>query len=125
MRPAVIGGYPAFYEETRYDDAASGRLLSKIQPERAHPAERLDAIARCPSAGKTAASSVGLRALVPRSRAQCPDAGDLDHFLRLAPWTRAPHQFDVSDNRLYESCKGTYRGEPAHTRLWEDDLIEL
>jgi hypothetical protein len=54
-----------------------------------------------------------------------PTRGTWITFYASRPGLRAPHQFDVSDNRLYESCKRTYRGEPAHTRLWEDDLIEL
>ncbi len=120
-----VGGYRddlEFYREIRYYDAHSGLLLSKIQWERKHP-DRVHAI--------------WVQIHDDRNRIIRDYSGwYLPHRHHAAPrgaWVslhayngdlRAFRQFDASNYRTYEFCRGTHEGKPVEISLSDTQLIE-
>ena len=113
---------PRFYIETRYIDAASGRVLSVLQRERDKP-ENIHSLEVFvyDNHGRIARDYSVL--YLPHSRSAPQHTlinlhayhGDLHAF----------RQFDATDNRLYEFCQGKYQGKKVEIRLDEFDLIKL
>jgi len=120
-----VGGYmrmPGFYEEVRYIDAASGRLLSLIQWEREKPElVHFINVFVYDDAGRLA-RDYGV-AFLPTSR-----TAPQQTFINLHAHNGALsafRQFDATDNRIYETCKGTYEGRKVDLKVWERDLLGL
>lgn len=120
-----MGGYmrlPGFYEEVRYFDAANGRLLSLIQWEREKP-DRVHFIdVYVYDAAGRLVRDYGV-AFLPNSR-----TAPQQTFINLHAYNNgltAFRQFDATDNRIYETCKGTYEGRKIDLKVWERDLIGL
>jgi hypothetical protein len=120
-----IGGYarrPAFYEEVKYIDAASGQLLSVIQWEREQPDNLhwIEVYVR-DEAGRVVRDYSA--AFLPTSRSQPQQA-----LINLHAYNGGLHafrQFDATDNRIYEHCEGELNGEPVRIRLFELDIIRM
>lgn len=112
----LVGGYaglPEFYREVSYYDADTGRLLSRIQWERAH-AERIHTIEVYVYDDRGRLARDYMAWYLPDARnAPRQTAVNLHHYAGdLHGW----RQFDASDNRIYEKC----------TRLVDEKvLIEL
>lgn len=119
-----IGGYarqPKFYKEVRYYDAASGRLLSKIEWETAHP-DRIHSIEVYVYDDRNRVVRDFAGWYLPQAR-----NAPRDTFINLHAYNDGLHayrQFDALDNRTYEFCEGSYQGRPASLALWEQDIID-
>lgn len=137
-----VGGYyrrPEFYEEVRYLDAASGRLLSLIQWER----ERLEglwgsvlSLFRGPRPQREFrhihSIAVNLydeqgRVIRDYSATYLPDYHKVPTqtliFLHAYPGgLHAWRGFDASGNRLYEGCRGELEGQTLDLSLDGDDI---
>ena len=119
------GGYsrqPKFYKEVSYYDKKTGRLVSKIEWEREHP-DRIHSIEVYVYDDKGRVIRDFSTWFLPNYR-NAPRAT----FINLYAYhdkLRAYRQFDATDNRIYEFCKGTYQGKPVEISLWELDIIDL
>lgn len=117
-----VGGYanyPDFYREVSYYDRTNGRLLSRVQWERAEP-DRLHAI-------EVYVRDGGGRVLRDYSAAYLPQGRNapVQTLINLHAYNGDLHafrQFDASGDRLYEYCEGNFEGEAVQIRLFEDDL---
>lgn len=121
-----IGGYyrwPKFYREVKYRDADSGRLLSIIQWERERP-ERIHWIEVYVYDERGRVVRDYSAAYLPFSRTAPQQTIITFYAYNHGGRLRAYRQFDATDNRIYEFCEGTYRGEPVRIDLWELDIIE-
>ncbi len=120
-----IGGYyrePKFYREVKYYDKNTGRLVSIIQWERERP-DRIHWIEVYIYDDKGRVTRDFSAAFLPHSR-----TAPQSTFINLHAYNGGLHafrQFDATDNRTYEYCKGTYQGKPLEISLWETDIIEL
>lgn len=116
------GGYsgrPAHYEETRYFDADSGRLLSVVQRELANP-DNIHSIAvnRYDDQGRLARDY---------SATYLPDYRNaptqtLIFIHRYPEGVHAFRSFDASDELLYERCEGEFNGEKVFFGLDIDEI---
>lgn len=116
------GGYsgrPAHYEETRYYDADSGKLLSIVQREIEKP-ENIHSIAvnRYDDQGRVA---------VDYSATYLPDYRNaptqtLIFIHRYPEGVHAFRSFDASDDLLYERCEGEIDGEAVFISLDIDEI---
>ena len=120
-----VGGYahqPNFYREIEYVDRKSGLLISRLQWESAHP-DRLHSIeVYVYDANGRVERDYGAWYLTHSRTA--PQATVINLYA-YPDGLRALRQFDASDNRLFEMCEGTYRGQPVNIELWELDILRL
>lgn len=115
----ALGGYkdlPQFYREVSYYDAASGRMLSRIQWERDNP-ERIHAIEVYVYDNQGRVARDYSAWFLPRFR-NAPRETNIN-FYGYADGVRAWRQFDVFGNRVYEKCNA---GEQVLVELWGDDI---
>lgn len=120
----AMGGYPgqpAFYREVKYFDADTGRLLSIVQRESAHP-ERIHSITvyRHDDLG---------RVVRDYSSSYLPDYRNaptqtLVFVHRYNNGLHAFRSFDASDDLLYEQCEGEIGGEKIFISLDIDEIEE-
>lgn len=118
------GGYsgrPAHYEETRYFDANSGKLLSIVQREIEKP-DNIHSISvyRYDEQG---------RVTVDYSATYLPDYRNaptqtLIFLHRYKEGVHAFRSFDASDYLLYERCEGRFEGEDVFIGLDIDEIEE-
>lgn len=121
----TIGGYsrhPDFYREVTYFDAETGRVLSQIQWERAHP-ERIHAIEVYiyDDAGRV------LRDYYARYYPDYRNA-PIQTLINLHSHNGDLHayrQFDASGYRIYEQCAGSLAGEDVFLSLEDAELPPL
>jgi hypothetical protein len=120
-----IGGYrddPEFYREVHYYDARDGRLLASIQWERRHP-ERIHAI-------RVNVHDNRQRVIRDYSGWYLPhhhDTAPRGAWVNLHAYNSELHayrQFDASNHRTYEYCRGTFQGKPVDISLSDIELIE-
>jgi hypothetical protein len=120
-----IGGYarqPGFYKEVTYVDELTGHMISRVQWERANP-ERLHSIeVFIRDASGRVIRDYGTWFLT-HSRS-APQATVINLFA-YNDGLVAYRQFDATDDRIYESCKGTYDDKPVKIELWDTDIIRL
>ncbi|VAW81292.1 hypothetical protein MNBD_GAMMA12-1500 [hydrothermal vent metagenome] len=120
-----IGGYartPRFYRQVSYYDAASKRLLSRIQwvikhPSRIHTVE----IYVYDKSGRLQRDY--LAAFLPRFR-----NAPIQTLVNLHAYSASLHawrQFDASGNRIYEQCQGKFFGRQVNIVLTDDDMVAL
>ena len=114
-----FGGYkdlPRFYREVSYHDAASGRVLSRIQWERENPT-RIHAIEVFvyDDQGRVARDYSAWFLPIYRN---APRETNIN-FYHYDNDVRAWRQFDVFGNRVYEKCNA---GERVLVELWGDDI---
>lgn len=122
IRSERIGGYagrPGFYRELRFVDVASGRLLSVLRWERDDP---------------TALHGIEVYEYGPDGRVLRDYLADYLPVHRNAPiqtlvnvhnyrdGLHAFRQFDASGVRIYEQCRGEWRGEQVIVSLEQDEL---
>jgi hypothetical protein len=117
-----IGGYArleGFYREVSYHDAASGRLLSRIQWERDNP-ERIHTIEVYVYDDRGRLVRDYMAWYLPNFRnAPRQTTINLHHYDgELHGW----RQFDASDNRIYERCSRLPDGKVV-LELWGEDRI--
>lgn len=117
-----VGGYaglPEFYREVSYYDADTGRLLSRIQWERAH-AERIHSIEVYVYGNDGRLARDYLAWYLPDARnAPRQTAVNLHHYAGdLHGW----RQFDASGNRIYEKCSRTPDEKPLFDLSGEDHI---
>lgn len=118
----ATGGYhrlPEFYDEEKYYDRKTGRLLSEIQRERAHP-ERIHSIHVLVYDGKDRPARRYSAWFLPNYR-EAPRATWVtlyDYRQELVAY----RQFDASDTLVSENCEGRYAGRPVYISLWEEEL---
>lgn len=136
-----IGGYhrfPEFFKETRYFDAASGRLLSKILWERGEDGllDRLLDLFQDedPAEARRRIHSIAIyyydrqgRVTVDYSGTYLPrhKNAPIQTLIAVHHYNNGLHafrSFDASGARIYEVCRGEYRGERVAIELDEDDL---
>jgi hypothetical protein len=118
------GGYardPDYYREVRNIDAGSGRLISMIQWEKAHP-DRIHAIEVYiyDEQGRVTRDYSGWYA--PHER-----KGPRSTWVTLYRYNgalRAWRQFDGLGPRLRENCQGTLDGKKVRIDLDPPDLVE-
>ncbi len=116
------GGYaddPEFYREVRYRDAETGRLLSRIQWERARP-ERVHMIEVRIYDDRGRLTRDYLAAYLPRHR-NAP-VQTLINFHGYDDELHGFRQFDASGRRIYEQCRGEHFGEEVFISLEEHEL---
>lgn len=124
-----VGGYagrPRFFRELRYIERKSGRLLSVLQWERARPGNLHGIEVYVYDADGRLTRDYGAQFL--------PDARNapIQTFINLHHYDGDLHsfrQFNASDERIYEDCRGTLAGEPVRISLGEyalpdDDELE-
>jgi len=120
-----VGGYahqPNFYREIEYVDRKSGLLISRVQWETAHP-DRLHSIeVYIHDANGRVQRDYGAWYLTHSRTA--PQATVINLY-DYPEGLRALRQFDATDNRLFEMCEGTYRGQPVNIELWELEILRL
>lgn len=109
-------GYPEFYEEVTYHDAGSGRLLSTIKWERAHP-DRIHSIEvlRYDDEGRLARRFTAW---------YMPERRDIPRSTWISLYTyngnlAAYRQFDATDVKVSEICEGRHEGKKVDISLWE------
>ncbi len=117
-----VGGYaglPGFYREVSYYDADTGRLLSRIQWERAQ-AERIHSIEVYVYGADGRLARDYLAWYLPDARnAPRQTAVNLHHYAGdLHGW----RQFDASDNRIYEKCSRASDDKPLFDLSGEDRI---
>ncbi len=140
-----IGGYhrlPGFYEEIRYLDAASGRLLSMIQWERGPEKSFTDTIKSWfddtpHAAARDRIHSIAVyfydaagRVIRDYSAAYLPEFRNapIQTLVFLHHYNNGLHShraFDANGIRIYERCRGNYQGRTADIDLEEDDFYRL
>ena len=117
-----IGGYadlPDFYKEISYVDKSSGRLLSRIQWERAHP-DRVHVIEVFFYDDHGRVTRDYTAAYLPHSRnAPVQTLISLHHY---ASGLHGFRTFDASGDRIFERCQGVYQGRPVDLMLDEDAI---
>ncbi len=117
-----LGGYaglPEFYREVSYYDADTGRLLSRIQWERAQ-AERIHSIEVYVYGADGRLARDYLAWYLPDARnAPRQTAVNLHHYAgELHGW----RQFDASGNRIYEKCSRVPDEKPLFDLSGEDRI---
>ena len=117
-----LGGYqlyPDFYREVNYTDKKTGRLLSQVQWERAHP-ERIHNISVYfyDAQGRRARDYSAM--YLPWGRNS--PIQTLISFYAHQPTLTAFRKFDASGRRVYEDCEGTYQGRAVDIGLDEFDM---
>jgi hypothetical protein len=122
-----VGGYaghPEFYREQKFLDAANGRLLSLIQWEKHARTQTREAIHSIEIYVYDAEGRVlrdYLASYLPEAR-----AAPIQALLNLHAYPQrelhAFRQFDASGARVYETCRGRYRGQTVDFGLEEDNL---
>ena len=121
----TIGGYkrnPDFYKEIRYKDANTDRLVSIIQWERKHP-KRIHWIETYVYDDRGRLSRDFSAAFLTTSR-HAPQQTIINLYSYNGK-LRAFRQFDATDNRIYESCAGSYKGKVVDISLWEIDILNM
>lgn len=119
---AHIGGYathPQFYEETRYYDAESGVLLSRIQRESRNK-ETVHLIEVNVYDTKNKLQRDYLAAYLPEHR-----NAPIQTLINLHAHNNGLHafrQFDASGDRIYEQCQGKHKGKEVFITLDEDQF---
>lgn len=115
----TFGGYkdlPRFYREVSYYDAASGRMLSRIQWERERP-EQIHAIEVFVYDDNGRVIRDYSAWFLPHYR-NAPRETNIN-FYSYENGTRSWRQFDVFGNRVYEKC---HAGEEVLVELWGDGI---
>jgi len=117
------GGYfndPEFYIEERFTDSATGNVLSVIQWEKAHPdrVHSIDVYVR-DDKGRVIRDYSALYLTFSRNAPQQTLINLHAHNGKLHGW----RQFDASDERIQEQCKGELNGKPVMIELDDMDLL--
>lgn len=121
----IIGGYyklPDFYREEQFFDADSGRLLSRVVWEREHP-DRLHEIEVFIYDDQGRVVRDYLARYLPRGR-----NAPVQTLINLHAYHGDLHsfrQFDASNNRIYESCRGRIGDEEIFLDIEEDQLMGM
>ena len=116
------GGYathPAFYVETRYYDADTDQLLSRVQRERKHP-ERIHLIAVNVYNEQQRLTRDYLAVYLPEYR-----NAPIQTLINLHAYSKDLHafrQWDASGERIYEQCQARTQGNKILISLDEDEL---
>lgn len=114
-----VGGYkdlPQFYREVSYRDAKSGRLLARVQRERARP-ERVHGIEVYVYDEDGRLVRDYFAWYLPRYR-NAPRQTHVN-FYSHTDGLRGWRQFDGSGLKVYERCT---QGERVLVELWDDDI---
>lgn len=114
-----LGGYkdlPEFYREVTYRDAHNGRVLSRVQRERAHP-DRVHGIEVYIYDDDGLLVRDYFAWYLPLHR-NAPRQTHIN-FYSDADGLRGWRQFDGSGLRVYEKCT---KGEKVLVELWDDDI---
>lgn len=117
-----VGGYPdmpKFYREVSYYDAATGRLLSRIQWEREHP-DTIHVIEVFIRDARGRIIRDYTAAFLPYYR-NAPTQTLISLHRYNGP-LHAFRTFDASGARIFERCQGTWRGEVVDFMFDEDDI---
>ena len=117
----TFGGYkdlPQFYREVSYTDAASGRVLSRIQWESARP-DRIHAIEVFVYDDNGRVIRDYSAWFLPHYR-NAPRETNIN-FYSYENGVRSWRQFDVFGNRVYEKCNA---GEQVLVELWGDGISD-
>lgn len=123
QKKEIIGGYfrnPDFYREEQYYDADSGLLLSRVVWEREHP-DRLHEIEVFVHDKQGRVIRDYLARYLPQGR-----NAPVQTLINLHAWHGGVHsfrQFDASNNRIYESCRGRLADDEIFIDLEEDQLL--
>lgn len=118
-----LGGYlytPDFYREVTYTDKNTGHVLGIVQWERENPntVHSIEVFVRNDE-GKIVRDYSA--SYLPNSRnAPVQTLINLHHY---NDGLHAFRQFDVSQDVIYEYCKGEYNGQQHELRLFEEDLV--
>ena len=118
------GGYyrePEFFREQKFTDAKSGQHISTIQWERAHP-DRIHAIEVYVRDGQGRVVRDYSALFLTHSR-NAPQQ-TLINLYAYNDGLQAFRQFDATDNRTYERCRGTYQGRKVSLEYDEMQLLE-
>jgi len=121
-RTGGYAGKPGFYREVAYFDKDTGRLISRLQWESKKP-DLLHSIEVYIYDDKGRVRRDYGAWFLTHSRT-APQATVINLHAYNDGLT-ALRQFDATDNRLYEICKGKYKGKPVDIELWEDEIIRL
>lgn len=119
-----VGGYfrePKFYREVTYIDRGTGRVISRISWERAHP-DRIHVIQvyLYDSKGRVIRDYAGAYRTTDHE-------APLDTEINLHAWHGGLHafrQFNASNEIILEKCTGTLNGKPVKIELDADDLAQ-
>ncbi|BAU47375.1 hypothetical protein SVA_0796 [Sulfurifustis variabilis] len=114
-----LGGYkdlPEFYREVTYRDARSGRVLSRVQRERAHP-ERVHGVEVYVYDGDGRLVRDYFAWYLPLYR-NAPRQTHINLYTH-ADDLRGWRQFDGSGLRVYEKCTA---GEKVLVEYWDDEI---
>lgn len=117
------GGYhdnPRFYREETYTDRSSGRLLSVVQWEQRHP-DRIHAIDVYiyDHKGRVIRDYSALYLTFSRNAPQQTLINLHAYNGELHAW----RQFDASDERIHENCRGRYMGKQVDIEFDDLDII--
>lgn len=117
-----LGGYqlyPDFYREVNYTDKKTGKVLSQVQWERAHP-DRIHNIALYfyDAQGRRVRDYTAM--YLPWARNS--PIQTLISFYAYQPTLTAFRKFDASGRRVYEDCEGTFNGKAVDIELDEFDM---
>lgn len=120
-----MGGYPGnknFFEETRYYNSESGKLISRIQRELKNKSN-IHLIEVFLYDEKDRVSVDYLAVYLPEFRnAPIQTLINLHHYNDML---HAFRQFDASGTRIYEQCKGQLFNDSVFISLDEDELINI
>ena len=112
--------YPDFFVETRYYDAATGLLLSRVQRESKHP-DLIHLIEVNVYDDKQQLQRDYLAAYLPEHR-----NAPIQTLINLHAHQQGLHafrQFDASGERIYEQCQGQFANKSVFISLDEDELV--
>lgn len=117
-----LGGYqlyPEFYREVNYTDKKTGKVLSQVQWERAHP-DRIHNIELYfyDAQGRRVRDYSAM--YLPWARNS--PIQTLISFYGYQPTLTAFRKFDASGRRVYEDCEGTFQGKAVDIELDEFDM---
>lgn len=120
-----IGGYyrePKFYREVTYTDKKTGRVISRISWERAHP-NRIHVIQvyLYNKQGRVIRDFTGAYRTTDHDSPQATEINLHAYHGKL----HAFRQFNASNEIYYEKCSGTWNGKPVDIRLDDEDLASF
>ena len=120
-----IGGYyrePKFFREVTFTDAKTGRVISRISWERAHP-DRIHVIQvyLYDKRGRVTRDYTGAYRTTDHDSPQATEINLHAYQGKL----HAFRQFNASNEINYEKCTGSWNGKPVDIRLDDEDLANF
>ncbi|GMR19664.1 MAG: hypothetical protein BMS9Abin36_0259 [Gammaproteobacteria bacterium] len=120
-----VGGYhgePEYYREEKFFDKKTGKLISTIQWEKKRP-DNMHAIEVTvrDNTGKVLRDFSALYLTHLRNAPQQTLINLYAHNKGLSAY----RQFDASDNRIGEACRGQYQGKKVDIELGEMEILDL